>query len=207
MERAVRISLGAACNRGRFGASADAFLIDCSNEQVYIPDDGTFEFKGPSRSYGYEGKFSVRRTRFLAMNGGVTQLTPSFFRGTFPRVYVDSAPHNVEDAGLTLSGWHGVFASLRWRHVGNYRWDGLDAGIRASGLDVVDFAVTKQIRRWVDFGADVDNLTDKRFYETQNYLESRVTPTAPVVARIHGTPGYPGGATVGLTFHILRKNQ
>lgn len=199
--------LGAAYNRGRFGVSADAFLIDRSNEQVYIPDDGTFEFKGPSRSYGYEGKFSVRLTRFLAMNGGVAQVTQSFFRGTFPRVYVDSAPHNVEDAGLTLSSWHGVFASLRWRHIGNYRLDGLDAGIRASGLDVVDFAVTKQIRRWVDFGVDVDNLTDKRFYETQNYLESRVTPNAPAVARIHGTPGYPVGATVGLTFHILRKNQ
>jgi len=30
----------------RFSASADYFLIDHSNEQVYIPDDGTFDFKG-----------------------------------------------------------------------------------------------------------------------------------------------------------------
>jgi len=34
------------------------FFIDRSNEQVYIPDDGSFEFKGPSRSYGYEAPFS-----------------------------------------------------------------------------------------------------------------------------------------------------
>jgi outer membrane receptor protein involved in Fe transport len=198
--------LGAAYNRARFGLSADTFLIDRSNEQVYIPDDGTFEFKGPSRSYGYEGKFSIRLTRYLALNGGVTQVTQSFFRGTFPRVYVDSAPHNVEDAGLTVSGWHGVFSSIRWRHVGNYRLDGLDSNIRASGLDVVDLALTKQIRRWVDFGFDIDNLTDKQYYETQNYFESRVSPTAPAVFRIHGTPGYPVGVTVGLTFHLLRKN-
>jgi hypothetical protein len=46
----------------------------------------------------------------------------------------------------------------------------------------VDLAVSKQIRRWVDFG--FDNLTDKQYFETQNYLESGVTPTAPVVARI-----------------------
>ena len=25
-------------------------------EQVYIPDDGSLEFKGPSRAYGYETK-------------------------------------------------------------------------------------------------------------------------------------------------------
>jgi hypothetical protein len=43
---------GLSLNNGRFGVSADAFLIDHSNEQVYIPDDGSFEFKGPSRAYG-----------------------------------------------------------------------------------------------------------------------------------------------------------
>src|SRR5262245_14662121 len=48
--------VGAAYNRARFAVSVDSFLIDRSNEQVYIPDDGTFAFAGPSRSYGYEGK-------------------------------------------------------------------------------------------------------------------------------------------------------
>jgi len=115
---------------------------------------------------------------------------------------VDSAPHNVEDAGITVSGWHEVFGSLRWRHVGNYRLDRTEASIRASGLDAVDLAVTKQLRRWMDLNLDIDNLTDKRYYETQNYFESRVTPTAPAVARIHGTPAYPCGVTVGMTFHL-----
>jgi hypothetical protein len=198
---------GVAYNRARLGISVDAFLIDRSNEQVYIPDDGTFEFAGPSRSYGYEGKFSVRLTRFLALNGGLTQVTQSYYRGTSTRVYVDSAPHNVEDVGFTLSGWHGVCGSLRWRHVGNYRLDGSDAAIRASGLDAVDLAITKSIRRWIDVNVDVDNLTNKQYYETQNYLESRVTPTAPVVARIHGTPAYPIGVTGGVTFRFWGKRQ
>jgi outer membrane receptor protein involved in Fe transport len=196
---------GAAYNRQRFSLSVDAFWIDRSNEQVYIPDDGTFEFKGPSRSYGYEGKGAIRITRHLVLNGSLTQVTQSFFRGTSPRVYVDSSPHNVEDAGLTISGWGGVFSSIRWRHVGNYRLDGLDPTIRASGLDVVDLALSKQIRPWVDLNFDIDNLTNKKYYETQNYFESRVTPAADPVSRIHGTPGYPIGVTVGLTFHLLAK--
>ena len=198
---------GAAYNLHRFSFSADTFLIDRSNEEVYIPDDGTFEFKGPSRSYGYEGKTSFQLTRYLALSGDLTQVTNSFYRATSPRVYVDSAPHNVANAAVTLTGWHGFFGSLRYRRVGNYRLDGLDPTIRASGLDVLDLAVTKQIRRWVDFNLGMDNLANKVYYETQNYFESRVTPTAPVVARIHGTPGYPFGVTVGATFHLWNKSN
>lgn len=197
--------LGTAYNARRFSVSADCFLIDRSNEQVYVPDDGTFEFQGPSRSYGYELKGSFRINQYLALNAALTQVTQSFFLGTNPRAYVESAPHNVEDAGLTLSGWHGFYSSLRWRHVGSYRLDELDSNIRASGLDVVDFAVSRQIRPWVEFSFDVDNLTDKQYCETQNYFESRVTPTSPAVYRVHGTPAYPVGFTAGLTFRLHAK--
>jgi hypothetical protein len=48
-------------------------------------------------------------------------------------------------------------------------------------------------------------LTNKRYFETQNYFESRLRPGDPIFARIHGTPGYPFGITVGLTFHLLSK--
>ena len=51
----------------------------------------------------------------------------------------------------------------------------------------------------------VDNLTDKRYYETQNYFESRLRPEDPIVTRIHGTPGYPVGFSVGLTFRLSAK--
>lgn len=198
---------GAAYSLGKFSFSADSFLIDRSNEQVYIPDDGSFEFKGPSRSYGYEAKTSMQLARHLSFNGGLTQVTNAFYRATVPRIYVDSAPHNVADAGLTLSGWRGFFGSLRYRHVGNYRLDGLDPTIRASGLDVLDLAATKRLHRGVDFNMGIDNLSDKAYYETQNYFASRVTPTAPVQARIHGTPGYPFGITLGLTVHLQAKNR
>jgi hypothetical protein len=51
----------------------------------------------------------------------------------------------------------------------------------------------------------IENLTDKQYYETQNFFESRVSPTAEAFERIHGTPGYPFGITVGLTFRIAGK--
>ena len=51
----------------------------------------------------------------------------------------------------------------------------------------------------------MDNLTDKIYYETQNFFESRVSPGAPAFERIHGTPGYPFGMTVGLTLRLGEK--
>jgi outer membrane receptor protein involved in Fe transport len=197
--------LGTSHNYKRFSASADLFLIDNSNQQVYIPDDGSIEFAGPSRAYGFEVKSSVRFTRRLSLNGGLTRVMNAFYRGTSPREYVDSAPHAVANAGLTLSGYRGFSGSLRYRHTSNYRLDPLDPGIRAAGVDVVDLGVSKRLARSVDFNLSIDNLFDKRYFETQNYLESRVRPGDEPSGRIHATPGYPFGVTVGLTFRFLGK--
>jgi TonB-dependent receptor-like protein len=197
---------GASLNFKQASFSGDLFLIDRSNEQVYIPDDGSFEFKGPSRAYGFEAKTSIKLTKYLAFNGGLTHVMNAFFRGTAPRIYVDSAPRLTSNAALTFAGWREWSGSLRYRHIDAYRLDGEDPGVRASGFDVLDLSMTKRVRRWVDFNVSIDNLTDKRYFETQNYFESRVRPGAEARARIHGTPGYPVGVGAGLTFRLGAKD-
>lgn len=204
--------VGTSFNQRRLSVSADLFLIDRSNEQVYIPDDGSFELKGPSRSYGWEAKTSVQVIRHLALNGGLTQVSNAFYRGTSPRNYVDSAPHSVANSGITLSEWRGFNGSLRYRHIGSYI---LDQHVMlngqpvlappARGLDIVDFGMSKRIRHGVDFNFAIDNLNDKRYYETQNFLVSRVTPMAAPEARVHATPGSPIGFTVGMTLRLGEK--
>jgi hypothetical protein len=195
---------GSSWRFGRFSASADAFWIDRSHEQVYVADDGSFEFKGPSRAYGYEAKMSVELPRKISLNGGLTKVANAFYRGTFPRVYVDSAPHFVANAGLTLAGWKGWSGSLRLRAINHYRLDGEDASIVAAGHTVVDFGMSRRIRRGVEFNFSLDNLTNRDYWEVQNYFESRL-PGQAAVSRIHGTPGYPLTATVGLTFRLRGK--
>jgi outer membrane receptor protein involved in Fe transport len=197
--------LGAANNFGRVSLVADLFLIDRSHEQVYVPDDGSFELRGASRAYGFELKTSARLIRRLTFNGGLTQVSNAFYRGTLPRVYVDSAPHTVANGALTYATARGFTSALGYRHTSGYRLDGADARIRASGLDVLDFSLKQRVRRWLDFNASIDNLTNKHYFETQNFFASRVRPTDPVVARIHATPGYPFGVTLGLTFKLFGK--
>jgi len=74
----------------------------------------------------------------------------------------------------------------------------------ASGHTVLDFGVSRRIRRGVEFNFALDNLTNRSYYETQNYFESRL-PGQPALSRIHATPGYPLTATVGMTFRLRGK--
>jgi outer membrane receptor protein involved in Fe transport len=197
--------VGAASSFHRLSVSTDLFLIDHSNEQVYIPDDGSFEFKGPSRAYGFEAKASVELTHHLALNGGLTKVSNAFYRGGESRIYVDSAPHFVANAALTLSPWNKWSGSLRMRTINHYRLDGEDPSIVASGHTVIDLGLARQLTRRTELNLSFDNLTNRDYYETQNYFESRITPTAPVIARIHGTPGYPLSVVAGITMRFGGK--
>ena len=75
----------------------------------------------------------------------------------------------------------------------------------ASGHTVLDFGMARQVSRRVELNLSLDNLTNRDYYETQNYFESRVTADAPIVARIHGTPGYPLTAVAGITMRFGGK--
>ncbi|MCY7345173.1 MAG: TonB-dependent receptor [Pyrinomonadaceae bacterium] len=202
---------GTAYNGRRFSATFSTFLIDRSNEQVYIPDDGSIEFAGRSRSYGIEAKTSVQIRRYLSFNGGLTQVLRAFYPGEFStgvlprRIQIDSAPHTVANGSLVLSELRGFSSSLNWRHISSYRLDGENDAIRAAGHDVVDFSVAKRLRKWVDLNFSIDNLLDKRYFETQNFFESRTCPSCDVIERIHATPGYSRGFNVGLTFRLGAK--
>jgi len=128
----------------------------------------------------------------------------AFYRGTGPRQYVDRAPHLAANAGLTLSGWKQVYASLRMRAINRYRLDPEDATIAAAGHTVFDFSVSRPIRRGVEFNFSIDNVLDRSYFETQNYFESRLPGQDPRF-RIHATPGYPLTVMAGLTFRFRGK--
>ncbi len=72
---------GAAYNSKYFSIAPNFFFIDRSNEQVYIPDDGSIEFAGHSRSYGAELKTFVRIKSYLSLRGGMTQVFSAFYPG------------------------------------------------------------------------------------------------------------------------------
>ncbi len=198
---------GVSFHSKRISAALDMFLIDRSNEQVYVPDDGSIELAGPSRAYGFEAKTSVRLNRYLNFNSGFTKVLNAFYRGTFPRSYVDSAPHLVGNAAFTLADLYGFSGSLRYRHGSSYRLDGAgDPRLRAGGFDLLDLSLNKRLNKYLDLNFAVDNLTNKRYFETQNFFESRVRPADAPAERIHATPGYPVTFTMGVTLRLGKKD-
>lgn len=197
---------GTSFNSKRFSSTFSTFLIDRSNEQIYIPDDGSIELSDPSRSYGIEVKTSLKLNRYFSFNGGLTQVLEAYFRNSNPRVFLDSAPHLTANAGFTLNDWRGFTGSIRYRHINNYRLDGTDDRLRAAGFDLVDLSLNKRLNKNLDLNFSIDNLTNKRYWETQNYFESRISPSAPIVERIHATPGYPITFTGGITLRFGAKN-
>jgi TonB-dependent receptor-like protein len=188
----------------RFSLMTDLFLIDSSNQVVYIPDDGTIEFAEPSRSYGFEVKTSAKLTSHLGFDGGATKVLNAYYKDTSPRVYVDSAPRFVANAALTLAGWKGWSGSLRMRAINHYRLDGLDPAIQAAGHTVFDFALKRRITRNVDLNFALDNMLDRDYWEMQNFFESRLRGQPPI-ERIHATPGYGMSWVVGLTVRVGGK--
>jgi len=196
--------LGLSHQISRFDWVTDLFWIDRSNEIVYIAYDGSLEFYGPSRAYGSEVKLSVGVMRHLSLNGGLTRVFNAFYPGTNPRQYVDRAPPFVANAGLTVAGWSGWYASLRMRAINHYRLDPLDPGPVAAGHTVFDLSASRALRRGLELNVAVGNLFDRAYYETQNYFESRLPGQEPKF-RIHGTPGYPRTFMVGLTLRLGGK--
>lgn len=188
----------------RFTLHTSLFRIESSNQLVYVPDDGSIEFSGPARSYGFEVKTSLKLTRSLSFDGGMTKVSNAYFRDTAPRVYLDSAPRFVMNSALTLSNWRGWSGSLRMRAINRYRLDGLDPSILASGHTVFDFAFSRRLNRGTELGVAVDNLFNRDYWETQNYFTSRLSGQSPI-DRIHATPGYGTTLTVGLTFRFGGK--
>jgi outer membrane receptor protein involved in Fe transport len=199
------LQLGAAHHfSDRFSVLADFFLIQPSNQIVYIPDDGSIEFSDPSRSYGFEVKTSIAITRKLALGGGMTKVLNAYFRNTEPRIYLDSAPHLTANAALTLADWRGWSGSLRMRAINHYRLDGEDPSIVASGHTVFDLALARRIAKGVELNFGVDNLFGREYWETQNYFESRL-PGQPPIGRIHATPAYGATVVVGITLRFAEK--
>jgi outer membrane receptor protein involved in Fe transport len=70
---------------------------------------------------------------------------------------------------------------------------------------VLDLSVNKRVTKWLDLNFALDNVTNKRYFETQNFFESRVRPGDASAKRIHVTPGYPLTFTMGVTIRLGKK--
>jgi outer membrane receptor protein involved in Fe transport len=135
----------------------------------------------------------------------LTKVLNAFYRDTAPRAYVDRAPHFTANGAITVAAWKGWSGSARVRAINSYRLDQQDASLRAAGHTVFDMSLVRRLTRQADFLFSIDNFANRRYYETQNFIESRPFAGGPAITGIHGTPGYPVTFSAGLTFRFRGK--
>jgi outer membrane receptor protein involved in Fe transport len=196
--------VGTSHNAGRFSAATSFFMIDRSNEFVYVSDSGLTELGGPTRSTGFEVKSSFNLTRTLSLNGSISKVSNAFYKDTEPREYIIRAPHFTAYSALTLTDWHGWSGSLRFRTINHYTLTP-DNAVSAPGHTVWDFSIAKPINRWFDINFSMDNLFNKTYYETLALYESQLRGQ-DAKERIHATTGYPRTVIGGVTIHLFPKN-
>lgn len=196
---------GTSHNKGRFSAATSWFMIDRSNEFIFVSDSGLTELGGPSRSTGFEAKTSFNITRSITINGSISKVFNSYYKDTDPREYVIRAPHFTAYSALTVSDWHGWSGSLRFRAINHYMLTG-DNSVTAPGHTVWDFSVARPINRWLELNFSMDNMFDKQYYETLAYYESRLQGEEPK-ERIHATTGYPLTVIGGVTIRLFPKGN
>ncbi len=200
------LQFGTSHNKGRVSVATSYFLINRSNETIYVADEGLNELSGPSRSHGFEAKTSIAVNRYVSLNGSVTKVFNTYFKDTEPREYLDRAPRFTAYVGLTLTQWNGWNGSLRFRSINRYLLNGEGGNpSRVPGHSVTDFFASRRINRWLELNLSVDNIFDKSYYETFQQYTSRATPTGPEIERVHGTPGYPITVVGGVTVRLFPK--
>ena len=127
-----------------------------------------------------------------------------YYRNTEPRIYLDRAPRFTANAMITARNIKGWTGALRLRAINHYPLDGSNLSILAQGHTLADLSLSRQISRGLELSLSADNLFNRRYWETQNYFESRLSGSSPA-ERIHGTPGYGRTITVGLTHRLGEK--
>ena len=135
------------------------------------------------------------------------QVMNAFYRGTLPACLRRQRAAHRRQRGLTLSDWRGFFGSLRYRHTSNYRLDGEDPAIPRRGSRRARLQHDEEdtpLGGLQPLGGQPDRQALLRDAEL---LRVAGSPVAPLVARIHGTPGYSRGFTAGLTFHYLVRSS
>jgi Carboxypeptidase regulatory-like domain len=192
--------VGTSHNRGRFSAATSLFLIDRSNEFIFVSDSNLIELGGPTRSSGFEVKSSYQITRAISINGSISKVFNAYYRDTAPREYVIRAPHFTAYSALTISDWHKWSGSLRYRAISHYTLVPEDT-LSAPGHNVWDMSVARPINKWLELNFAMDNMLNKSYYETLALYESQLKGQE-ARERIHATTGYPRTVIGGVTIRL-----
>jgi outer membrane receptor protein involved in Fe transport len=169
-------------------ASAAAWLLHLSSEQVWSGDAGGTEPSGATRRLGLDVSAAWQMTTWLAADANVALARSTFVENRGNGGALALAPRITAGGGVTAA-MNGAAVSLRGRGIGP-RPANEDESLTADGFILLDLVASYQAGPWM-FGITAINLLDSEWREAQ-FAEASRLPAEPVaVEDVHFTPGSP----------------
>ncbi len=185
--------------------SAAAWIMDISNELVYVGDAGTTEDKGSSRRLGLDLSARVQLRSWLFADADLNLSKNRFTEGLYGKeagtdYFIPLAPRLTSSGGLTMRFDWGFEGSLRYRYLADRPANETNTVI-AKGYNVVDLSLAYKTGH-VKLGMAIENLLNVEWNEAQFDTESRLKGERQAVSELHYTPGTPffAKATIGYIF-------
>jgi outer membrane receptor protein involved in Fe transport len=192
-EVGLRLAVGSSIR-----ASAAAWYLHLSSEQVWSGDAGGTEPSDPTQRYGADVDLSWRASPWLSLDANVAVARAELVANAGNGGALALAPRLMGGAGVTVEH-RGNFAALRMRGV-DARPANEDGSLTAEGFALLDVVAERKVGR-TSLGLSITNLLNSKWREAQFAEVSRVSPASAALEDVHFTPGAPLTAmlTIGRT--------
>ena len=192
---AVSAELGTLCRlNSKTVISAALWIMDLSNELVYVGDDGTTEDRGASRRLGIDLSARMRIMPWLYFDADLNVSRNRFIDTIFGKVnetdfHIPLAPTFTSAGGLTLKFKNGIEGSVRYRYLKDRPANESNTVI-ARGYNVADLTVNYRTKHY-KLGLVIENLFNVNWNEAQFATQTRLHYEDQPVDELHFTPGTP----------------
>ncbi|HVT57856.1 MAG TPA: TonB-dependent receptor [Thermoanaerobaculia bacterium] len=163
------------------------FRLDIASELVFSGDAGGTSPSRPSRRTGFELQNFYRLSSLLALDADYAVSRARFTDFDPVGQHIPGAIESAASMGLTVTGMHGAFGSLRWRYFGP-RPLIEDASVRSRSTSLFYLDVGYDLPRNLKLTLEVFNLFNANTSDVDYFYASRL-------------PGEPAAGVNDIHFH------
>jgi hypothetical protein len=177
-----------------------AWYLALQQEFVYVGDEGVVEPGGRTRRKGFDLTARLQVARHFYADADFTYAHARAIDEEAGNQYIPLAPKFTGTGGIRYDRGKGLYAGLRFRHLGDRSANG-DNSLVAKGYFILD-AVGGWKKNNFEISCTIQNLTNVLWKEAQFETESRLRNEAEPVTEIHYTAGTPFFLKAALTYRF-----
>jgi len=169
--------------------NAAYWYLFLEQEFVYVGDAGIVEPSGKTQRQGIDLSIRYQPLDWLFWNFDTNYTLARSTEEESGNNYIPLAPDFTLVSGLNIIHKSGIYTGANIRYIKD-RPANEDNSIVAEGYSVIDLNVGYNLKK-LNFGAQIQNLLNTEWNETQFATESRLQNETAPVEEIHFTPGAP----------------